>query len=73
MNKTKVIAVRVTEEEYDLLVNLEDERGNLGLSKLVYVALADTIREAKELRMRQVKAHERKLKRLAKKEAVSGL
>ena len=73
MNKTKVIAVRVTQEEYDSLNNLQDELGNNGLSRLVYNALAETFRQAKELEIKQRRAFERKVKREAKKAAANAI
>ena len=72
-NKTKVIAIRVTQEEYDHLVDLADELGNITFRKLFEDAIQARMTEAKELHKRRLKAFNAKQKRLAKKEAQNGV
>ena len=72
-HKTKVIAFRVTQEEYVYLNELCDEMGNIPFSKLFDDALQQRMTEARALIKRRQKAAEAKAKRQAKKEAASGL
>ena len=72
-HKTKVIAIRVTQEEYDHLVDLTDDLGNISFRKLFEDAIQGRMTEARELHKRRLKAFNAKQKRLAKKEAASGL
>ena len=72
-HKTKVIAIRVTQEQYIYLNELCDELGNISFAKLFEPALEQRMTEARALIKRRQKAVEAKAKRLAKKEAASGL
>ena len=73
IKKTKVIAFRVTDEEYVYLGELCDEMGNIPFSKLFEEALEQRMTEARALIKRRQKTAEAKAKRLAKKEAASGI
>jgi hypothetical protein len=72
-HKTKVIAIRVTQEQYIYLNELCDELGNISFAKLFEPALQQRMAEATSLIKRRQKAAEARAKRQAKKEAASGL
>jgi hypothetical protein len=69
-HKTKVIAVRVTQEQYDGLMCL---KGDVKMGNYLYLSLLPTLNAGiAELTAERKKA-EAKAKRQAKKEAASGL
>ena len=69
-HKTKVIAVRVTQEQYDGLVAM---KGDVKMGNYLYACLLPTLHAGEqELKALRKKA-EAKAKRQAKKEAASGL
>jgi len=70
--KTKVIAFRVTQDEYALLAELTDEMGNVPFRKLFEPVIAERLNEARELIKRREKAQRAKAKREAKKAAANG-
>ena len=61
--KTKVIAFRVTEQEYQLLTELTDDLGNITFSKLFAPCVAEHLVAAEKV----AKRREAQLKRAAKK------
>ena len=70
MNKTKVIAVRVTEEQYNGLMAI---KGDMKMGNYVYACLLPTLRAGEQELQSRRKKDEARLKRIAKKEAASGL
>jgi hypothetical protein len=71
--KTKVIAIRVTEEEYLYLSELSCENELYGWRKFFEQTINEKMVEARALIKRRQKAVEAKAKRQAKKEAANGL
>jgi len=71
-NKTKVIAVRVTEEQYNGLKLLADGR-LMKMGEYVYNSLMPTMILGMEAAHKERKKAEAKAKRQAKKEAHSGV
>ena len=71
-HKTKVIAIRVTQEQYDGLKLLADGR-LMKMGEYVYNSLIPTMNLGQEAVNKERKKAEAKAKRLAKKEAASGL
>jgi hypothetical protein len=71
-HKTKVIALRVTQEEYDALAVMADDY-NIKMGKYVYNCLIPAIALGAEVIGKRQKREEARIKRLAKKEAASGL
>ena len=71
-NKTKVVAIRVTQEQYDGLKLLADGR-LMKLGEYVYGALMPTMVNGMEAVYKEKKKAEAKAKRQAKKEAQSGV
>ena len=71
-HKTKVIAVRVTQEQYDGLKLLADGR-LMKMGEYVYNSLIPMMNLGQEALNKERKKAEAKAKRLAKKEAASGL
>jgi hypothetical protein len=72
MKKTKVIAVRVTEEQYvclSVMANGKQQR----MGEYVYDILIPSMAQGADLIKKEQKRLEAKAKRLAKKEAASGL
>lgn len=67
--KTKVIAFRVTQDEYRALVELCDSKGNISFSKLFGDEIRQKLLEAEELLKRRERAFKAKKKRDAKKAA----
>jgi hypothetical protein len=72
VKKTKVIAFRVNADEYEALSCLASQT-HQSVGRLVYIALTSHIEAGTDLMNHYKKAAERKAKRLAKKEAASGL
>ena len=72
MNKTKVIAIRVTQEQYDGLKLLADSR-LMKLGEFVYDLLTPTMYNGMKCVHEGRKKAEAKAKRQAKKEAANGL
>lgn len=71
-HKTKVIAIRVTQEQYDGLRLLADGR-LMKMGEYVYNSLIPTMNLGQEAVNKERKKAEAKAKRLAKKEASHGL
>ena len=71
-HKTKVIAIRVTQEQYDALAVMANDY-NIKMGKYVYNCLIPAMQLGAEVIQKQQKREEARLKRLAKKEAASGL
>ena len=72
-HKTKVIAIRVTEEEHLYLAELRCENDLYGWREFFEQTINEKMVEAKALIKRRQKAAEAKAKRQAKKEAANGL
>jgi hypothetical protein len=70
MNKTKVVAIRLTQDAYDALVY---KASPYKVSWYITQCLSEPIGEGLEHLKRERKKAEAKAKRLAKKEAASGL
>jgi hypothetical protein len=69
-HKTKVIAVRVTQEQYDGLMAL---KGDMRMGNYLYACLLPTLRSGEQELQALRKKAEARAKRIAKKEAASGL
>jgi hypothetical protein len=69
--KTKVVAFRVTEEEYDLLTELASELVGGPFRKLFEQCIAEKVQEGRELIKRQERQAKAKAKRDAKKAAAN--
>ena len=71
-HKTKVVAIRVTEQEYKGL-QLAAKELNWSVSKLIHFWLEGQFVAINHMALKQQKKEDARLKRLAKKEAASGL
>jgi hypothetical protein len=72
-HKTKVIAFRVTKEEYEALEAVIKSVGVTKLGNWIRARLLDDICDGLDMIKAERKKAEAKAKRLAKKEAASGL
>jgi hypothetical protein len=71
-HKTKVIALRVTEDQYNALAVMANGR-LMKMGEYVYNYLIPAMNQGAELLLKERKKAEAKAKRLAKKEAASEL